>query len=57
MYGFVILGGLAAGWGVLVAVLDQPGVRNRRRIEQWCSALLIASAAVGGTAALGAALS
>jgi hypothetical protein len=56
MYGFVILGGLAAGWGVLVAVLDQPGVRNRRRIEQWCSALLIASAAAVGTAALGAAL-
>ncbi len=55
MYGFVVVGGLAAVWGVLVAVLDQPVVRDRRRVEQWCAALLIASAAVAGTVALGAA--
>jgi hypothetical protein len=57
MYGFVVVGGLAAVWGVLVAVLDQPWVQDKKRVERWCAALLVASAGVVGTAALGAATS
>ena len=57
MYGFVVVGGLAAVWGVLVAVLDQPSVPDKKRVERWCAALLVASAGVVGIAALGAATS
>ncbi|WP_250030730.1 hypothetical protein [Paractinoplanes maris] len=43
MFGFLI-GGLAVGWGVMVAVLDQapPGPRTRKL----CTALLVALGAV-----------
>ena len=57
MVGFVVVGALAAAWGVLVAVIDHPAMRDKQRVERWCAALLVASAGVVGTVVLGAATS
>ncbi|MBU2666042.1 hypothetical protein KOI35_21240 [Actinoplanes bogorensis] len=53
MFGFLI-GGLAAAWGVMVAVLDH-SPEPSRRLQQLCTALLVALGAVavaGGVSAV-----
>ncbi|GIE94534.1 hypothetical protein [Paractinoplanes rishiriensis] len=52
MYGWLI-GALAVAWGVLVAVLDRPGILTGRRADRLCTALLIASGAATLAGALG----
>jgi hypothetical protein len=45
MFGFLI-GALAVGWGVLIAVLDQPGPSSGRHVNRLCTVLLIGCAVV-----------
>lgn len=45
MFGFMI-GGLAVGWGVLIAFLDQAAAPAGRRAGKLCAALLVWCAVV-----------
>ncbi len=46
----LVIGALAAAWGVVVALLDQPAAANKQLTNQLCTALLVAcvAAAAGG---------
>ncbi|GIM73890.1 hypothetical protein Aau02nite_58130 [Amorphoplanes auranticolor] len=40
-----MVGALAAAWGVVVALLDQPTASNKRLTDRLCTTLLVACAA------------
>ncbi|MEU8231480.1 hypothetical protein AB0C12_18005 [Actinoplanes sp. NPDC048967] len=46
----LVTAGLAAAWGVVVALLDHPTAANKRLTDRLCATLLVASvaAAAGG---------
>ncbi|GIF22647.1 hypothetical protein Ate02nite_53770 [Paractinoplanes tereljensis] len=53
MFGLMI-GAVAVAWGVVIAMLDQPGAFSGRHLNRLCTALLIGCAVVtvtGGVAA------
>ena len=41
----LVVGALAAAWGVVVALLDQPTASNKRLTDRLCTTLLVACAA------------
>ncbi|MET3423756.1 hypothetical protein BJ973_002968 [Actinoplanes tereljensis] len=49
-----MIGAVAVAWGVVIAMLDQPGAFSGRHLNRLCTALLIGCAVVtvtGGVAA------
>jgi hypothetical protein len=54
----LVIGGLAAAWGVVVALLDQPTASDKRLTDRLCTTLLVAcaAAAAGGGLAKATAL-